>query len=109
MSLSGNFQNLDLGDKTLTVGGSSEQLDGGTLIARHVAVQQGSHIDKGDASTQLKNWRATLSSAGFKSGVPALCLEAETWFMEAEVPETDDKLPSFVTLTWSQTLTIQKG
>lgn len=109
MSLSGNFQSLDLGEKTLTVGGSSEELVGGSLIARHVAVQQGSHIDKGDASTQIQNWDATLSSAGFKAGVPALCLGAETWFLETEVPETGDKLPSFVTLTWSQTLTIQKG
>ena len=102
MPVSGNFEELLLSDDGLTVSGSSSGMENATLMSRHVAVHQNGHIAKGETNDDPEKWMTDdpLDAPGFEGG-QALALGWETLFVE----NTND-LPSFVTFTWSEQVTI---
>jgi hypothetical protein len=101
MSLSGNFEQLQLDGEVLTVAGSSSGLDGGELVSRNVAVHQDGNVVQGPANSDPLKWIADpLVAPGFEAG-EALALGCETYF-----DENVGDLPAFVTFTWSQIVTI---
>jgi hypothetical protein len=101
MSLSGNFELLQLDGEVLTVSGSSSGLDGGELVSRNVVVHQNGNVVHGHASNDPLKWTADpLVAPGFEAA-EALALGCETYF-----DENVGSLPAFVTFTWSQIVTI---
>jgi hypothetical protein len=102
MGLTGNFEQLELTDGVLSVLGSSDGLDNGELLSRVVAVQQGGHVTKGPTNLNTLKWAAdpALAAPAFRPG-EALAFGCETYFAV-----NHDVLPSFVTFTWSQIVTI---
>jgi hypothetical protein len=108
MSVSGNFERVVLAGKALTVSGSSVPLDNGELMSRHVAVSQSQHVAKGtDELLAADNWKVELpGGAGFSTDEPVLAVGVETFALTDGVTPSGDKLPSFVSFTWSQILPI---
>jgi hypothetical protein len=109
MSVSGNFESVALAGKGLTVSGSSVPLDNGQLMSRHVAVSQGQQpVAKGtDEVMAADNWTLEIpGGAGFSTDQPVLAVGVETYVITDSVTESGDKLPSFVSFTWSQILAI---
>ncbi len=102
MGLTGNFEQLHLDGEVLTVSGSSTGVDEGELVSRSVAVHQGGNVVQGPASTSTLKWTADppLAAPGFEAG-EALALGVETYFAKNLAD-----LPTFVTFTWSQIVTI---
>jgi hypothetical protein len=101
MSLTGNFEQLQLDGEVLTVSGSSSGLDEGELVARNVAVHQDGNVVQGPANSDPLKWTADpLVAPGFAAG-EALALGCETYFAN-----NLGELPTFVTFTWSQIVTI---
>jgi hypothetical protein len=103
VGLSSNFDStVQIQGEDLNVGGSSDGLDGGELIARHVALHQDGNVVEGPANGNLK-WvtEPPLASAGFQAG-DALAIGCETYFVQG-----DATLPTFATVTWSQIVTLE--
>jgi hypothetical protein len=103
MGLTGNFDSpLQLDDEGLMVSGSSEPLDDGELVARHVVVRQEGNIAQGEANLNSQKWEAgPLSATGFAPG-EALALGCETFLVN-----NGAAIPSFSTFTWSQIVEIE--
>jgi hypothetical protein len=103
VGLSSNFDaTVHIDGEELTVGGSSQGLDEGELVARHVALHQEGNVAQGSANGSLK-WVAEppLESSGFQEG-EALAIGSETYFVQG-----DAGLPTFATVTWSQIVTVE--
>lgn len=103
MGLSSNFDaTVHIDGDELTVGGSSQGLDDGELVARHVALHQDGNVAQGPADENLK-WAADppLASSGFQEG-NALAIGCETYFVEGAAA-----LPTFATVTWSQIVKVE--
>jgi hypothetical protein len=103
VGLSSNFDaTVHIDRDALTVGGSSQGLEDGQLVARHVALHQDGNVAEGPASASLK-WAADppLDSAGFQEG-DALAIGSETYFVQG-----DAALPTFATVTWSQIVKVE--
>jgi hypothetical protein len=101
MGLTGNFEQLQLADEVLTVSGSSSGLDDGELVARNIAVHQNGQVVKGPANNDPLKWTADpIVAPAFEAG-EALALGCETYFAK-----NLEELPTFVTFTWSQIVTI---
>ena len=109
MGLTGNFGALTLHGDELTVLGSSSGLPGCDLVARNVAVQQNGIVHQGPANLEPTSWKTDvpLAAAGFKAdpALQALALGCETYFNR----ENDGAVPTFVTFTWSQIVSIAQG
>jgi len=107
MSLTGNFASVVLAGKGLTVSGNSVPLDNGVLMSRHVAVSQGEHAVKGtDTELAVDSWKLEVQGgAAFSTHEPVLAVGVETYVLDL-VTRSGDKLPSFVSFTWSQMLPI---
>jgi len=105
MSLTGNFEQLNLDDGVLSVSGSSTGVDEGELVSRYVAVHQEGHAPaKGPAQGGGK-WVADPPLAAPElTGGAALAVGVETYFKE-----NIESLPTFVTFTWSQVVTITEA
>jgi hypothetical protein len=106
MGLTGNFDSpMQLAGGRLTVSGSSEPLDDGELVARHVVVvQDGVDPVEGAANLNLQKWEAgPLSAPGFEEG-DALALGCETFLVN-----NGAAIPSFSTFTWSQNVKIEEA
>jgi hypothetical protein len=104
VGLSSNFDTpLEIQDDGVHVGGSSDGLDGGELVARHVALHQDGHVVHGVADGNLK-WVAhpPLSASGLTAG-DALAIGSETYFFVQD----NAGLPAFATVTWSQIVTLE--
>jgi hypothetical protein len=108
MSLTGNFASVALAGKALTVSGNSVPLDNGELISRHVAVSQGQRIVKStDDQLAPDDWTVEIpGGADFAGDKSVLAVGVETYFLTDGATRAGDKLPSFVTFTWSQVLPI---
>jgi hypothetical protein len=103
VGFSSNFDTMvRIEGERLNVGGSSVGMQGGEVIARHVALHQDGNVVHGPASPGLK-WQAVppLDGAGFSAG-DALAIGCETYLVEA-----DGSLPTFATVTWSQIVTLE--
>jgi hypothetical protein len=104
MGLTGNFDSpLQLSAGRLMVSGSSDPLDDGELVARHVVVvQDGVDPVQGAANLNLQKWEAgPLAAPGFEKG-DALALGCETFLVH-----NGAAIPSFSTFTWSQNVQIE--
>jgi hypothetical protein len=109
MSVSGNFESVALAGKALTVRGSSVPLDNGELVSRHVAVSQSQQpVATGtDELLAVDDWKLEIpGGAGFSTDEPVLAVGVETYVLTDAVTQSGDKLPSFVSFTWSQILPI---
>jgi hypothetical protein len=103
VGLSSNFDaTVHIDGEELTVGGSSQGLDGGKLVSRHVALHQEGNVVEGPATASLK-WAAEppLDSSGFQEG-DALAIGCESYFVQG-----DAALPTFATVTWSQIVKVE--
>ena len=101
MSLSGNFGSVQLDGKELSAVGESAQMSGSEVASLHVAVLQDGKVAHGPATVSGATWRADgLSASDFHAGA-ALGLACQTF-----VAVTEGALPSFVTFTWSEQVTI---
>jgi hypothetical protein len=102
MGLTGNFEQLHLDGDVLTVLGSSTGVDDGELVSRNVAIHQDGNVVHGPASSSTLKWTVDppLAAPGFEAG-EALALGVETYFAK-----NLGELPTFVTFTWSQIVTI---
>jgi hypothetical protein len=109
MGLTGNFGALTLHGRELTVVGSSSGLPECELVARNVAVHQNGIVHQGPTNLELTSWKTDvpLAAAGFTAdpALPAVALGCETYFN----PENDGAVPTFVTFTWSQIVSITGG
>jgi hypothetical protein len=116
MGLTGNFGALSLDRHgLLTVTGSSTGLAGYELVSRDVAVHQKDLITHsaaknvgGSTGGSAKNPEPTpwatdppLAAAEFQAGVEAVALGFETYFTGE-----NGHLPTYMTFTWSQIVTI---
>jgi hypothetical protein len=106
MGLTGNFGSLTLDAQgLLTVTGVSSGLDGYELVSRDVAVHQNTFVTHGAAKNNAESTSWTtdppLAAVEFQAGADALALGFETYFT-AE----NGQLPTYVTFTWSQIVTI---
>jgi hypothetical protein len=109
MPASGNFESVALAGKGLMVSGSSVPLENGQLMSRHVAVSQSQQpVAKGtDELLAVDKWNLEIpGGAGFSTDEPVLAVGVETYVLTDAVTQFGDKLPSFVSVTWSQILPI---
>lgn len=120
MSVTGNFASITRSGKGLLVTGNSAssapagakdggvQAEQGELMSRHIALSQGARVTKEkDPDPVVGGWKIEVPDGGmFSDRDPILAVGVETYFMAADNAETHEKLPSFATLTWSQTLKI---
>jgi hypothetical protein len=101
MPPSGNFGSVALDGDQLNASGTSIEIDDCEDVSLVVAIVQDGNVARGLAQTSAGNWVANgLSAAGFRAGV-ALGLASQTL-----VAVSDGTLPSFVTSTWSEQVTI---
>ncbi|HUR84919.1 MAG TPA: hypothetical protein VMY78_06200 [Solirubrobacteraceae bacterium] len=122
MAPSRAFQDeVTLGGDYLQVSGQSDILHLCELVARHVAIGQGSHVaedvpappvpaeppsgdDEGVPAEPpaAEGWTVTVPAAGFAPG-PATAIGTEIYCLEDGVTPG---LPMLMTVSWSQTVTI---
>jgi hypothetical protein len=103
MGFSSNFDTpLAIQGDVVNVAGSSDGLEGGELIARHVALHQDGNVVQGAANGDLE-WVADppLDASGLTAG-DALAIGSETYFIRG-----DATLPTFATVTWSQIVELE--
>lgn len=99
------FANRSADGLTITVTGVSTKIDGAALVARRVALQQGSAFAEGEA-TLTGQWATDppLDAAGFETGA-ALALGIETHLMGGR--SNPGASASYVTATWAETIEIR--
>lgn len=108
MSLNMNFKTpvQVSADGVVTIAGTSESVDGATLMSRRVVLRQGNALAQGDAPG-APDWftKPLTSTTGvpFAHG-PAVCLGTELHI--ADNSTTKDPVAAQVTVTWSQTITL---
>jgi hypothetical protein len=102
MPPTGNFGSVELVGEQLNASGNSGEFDGCKIASLHIAIAQGDAIAHGPAQILGgRGWQAEgLAAAGLRPG-DALGLASQTF-----VTVSDGTLPSFVTLTWSEQVTI---
>jgi hypothetical protein len=112
MPPSGNFGSVELVAEKLNASGTSGRISGCKVASLVVAIVQDRNVahglaqfnnndDNNDNENVNDNWVANgLSAAGFTAG-NALGLASQTF-----VTVSDGTLPSFVTFTWSEQVTI---
>ena len=109
MGLTGNFGALTLHGEELTVVGNSSGLPGCDLVARNVAVHQNGIVHQGPTNLEPTSWKTDvpLAATGFKAdpALATLALGCETYFNH----DNDGFVPTFVTFTWSQIVSITPG
>jgi hypothetical protein len=104
-ALNTNFDlSADLDARDLKVTGTTDGADPGwELVSRNFVVQQNTTKVQRQA-TKTGNWRATgRIPRGDFTGGPALAVGTETYY----VAGTPVKPSSFITVTWSQNITIE--
>jgi hypothetical protein len=118
MSVTGNFSSIKKSGKGLLVNGNSASpaVDGnvggvqaqqGELMSRHIALSQGKHvISEHDPDPVVGGWEIPVQGGDvFSDDDPVLAVGIETYFSSESSP-AGDKLPSFVSFTWSQSMKI---
>jgi hypothetical protein len=101
MPPSGNFGSVTLDGDQLNASGTSIEIDGCEDASLLVAIVQDGNVARGLARTSPGTWVANgLSAEGVGPG-DALGLACQTL-----VTVSDGTLPSFVTFTWSEQVTI---
>lgn len=99
MSFKPSFTDVQKQGESLVVIGDSETPNETTLVARHVAIQQGETlIVQGPTDAGDTGWLARLPGSEFKEE-DALAIGTETYFR--------GEPPSFLTFTWSEVVTIK--
>ncbi len=88
----------------IVVSGVSEGFTGAELVHRHVALHQDEKVAHGPASNAAQ-WQTTpaLVDPGFEDGVVAVGTELYLVTSDTE----PDAVPTFVTMTWSETLEVR--
>jgi hypothetical protein len=102
MGLTGNFGSVELVGEQLTASGNSPEVSGSEVASLHIAVVQGETIVHGPAQILGGGgWLADSLPAPDLHAGDALGLASQTF-----VTVSDGTLPSFVTFTWAEQLTI---
>jgi hypothetical protein len=101
MGLAGNFGSVQLEGDRLRAVGDSPEMGGCEVASLHIAIVQEGNIAQGPATVSGTGWATDeLSAPDFHAG-DALGLASQTL-----VTVSDGTLPSFVTFTWAEQLTI---
>jgi len=102
MPPTGNFGSVELVGEQLKASGNSGEISGCEVASLHIAVVQGETIVHGPAQILGGGgWLAdSLPASDLRAG-DALGLASQTF-----VTVSDGTLPSFVTFTWAEQLTI---
>jgi hypothetical protein len=102
MPPSGNFGSVALEGDRLRALGQTIEVSGCEDASLHIAIVQGDVIVHGPAQISGGNWVTDplIAASGLRAG-DALGLASQTL-----VTVSDGTLPSFVTFTWSEQLTI---
>ena len=102
MPPSGNFGSVELVGERLKASGNAGEISGCEVASLHIAVVQGETIVHGPAQILGGGgWLADSLPASDLHAGDALGLASQTF-----VTVADGTLPSFLTLTWSEQVTI---